>query len=83
MNRSYYDRNRMVTHRMVTESPAAVCPCERTVTRTDDCGDMVVAMAYVPWQTLGTVYQSDTAFMQGTLFPELDKPLMVGGERCG
>lgn len=39
----------------------------------------VVAMAYVPWQRLERVYDSDKAFCRGTLFPELDKPFMVGG----
>ncbi len=45
----------------------------------DQCADMVVAMAYVPWQLLDTIYEPENAFPRGTLFPELDKPLMVGG----
>ena len=47
------------------------------------CDDMVVAMAYVPWQELETVYEPENGFPRGTIFPELDKPLMVGGNCCG
>lgn len=36
-------------------------------------------MAYVPWQTLETVYEAEDGYVRGTVFPELDKPLMVGG----
>lgn len=33
-----------------------------------------VAMAYVPFQGQGEVYDSHTALKKGTLFPVLDKP---------
>ncbi len=34
-----------------------------------------VAMAYVPWQHLCTIYENlEEAFKTGTIFPELDKP---------
>lgn len=39
----------------------------------------VVAMAYVPWQHLQTVYETDYGFDRGTIFPELDKPWLAGG----
>lgn len=39
----------------------------------------VVAMAYVPWQHLQTVYEPDYGFERGTIFPELDKPWLPGG----
>lgn len=39
----------------------------------------VVAMAYVPWQHLTSVYETAKAFQYGTLFPELDKPWNPGG----
>lgn len=45
----------------------------------NDCANHVVAMAYVPWQVLNTVYEPEAGFEQGTIFPELDKPWMVGG----
>lgn len=39
-----------------------------------------VAMSYVPYQKLGEIYSEETALLNGTLFPELDKPFMKG--RC-
>ena len=44
---------------------------------------MVVAMAYVPWQQLDTVYEAENGYPRGTIFPELDKPWMAGGTCCG
>ena len=35
---------------------------------------MVLAMAYVPMQTFGKIYEADVALGMGTLFPELNKP---------
>lgn len=40
-----------------------------------------VAMAYVPWQHLTYIYENlDEALMNGTIFPELNKPFE--GRRC-
>ncbi len=39
----------------------------------------VLAMAYVPIQSLNVVYTEDDALCQGTLFPDLDKPWLVKG----
>lgn len=36
--------------------------------------NMVVAMAYVPFQQFSKVYPPEKALDAGTLFPELDKP---------
>ena len=36
--------------------------------------DPQVAMAYIPFQQLGSVYTAERALDAGTLFPELDKP---------
>jgi len=33
-----------------------------------------VAMAYVPYQMMGTLYEDEIGLEKGTLFPELDKP---------
>ncbi len=41
---------------------------------------MVPAMAYVPTQFYDTVYEIDEGYSRGTIFPELDKPFMMG---CG
>lgn len=39
----------------------------------------VPAMAYVPWQNMGTLYELDEALEVGTLFPELNKPFLAAG----
>ena len=36
------------------------------------------AIAYVPFQKLTTVYEDEAALMAGTLFPDLDKPFLMG-----
>ena len=36
-------------------------------------------MVYLQMQQLCSVYQPEQALTQGTLFPELDKPFMMGG----
>lgn len=38
--------------------------------------DFVVAMAYVPWQKFGPLYEAEKGLMAGTIFPELDKPFL-------
>lgn len=48
----------------------------------EECPGQVVAMAYVPWQHLEQVYEVEDGFCRGTIFPELDKPWMVGGGCC-
>lgn len=37
----------------------------------------ILAMAFVNVQQLNSVYDCDTGFSNGTIFPCLDKPLMV------
>lgn len=39
-----------------------------------------LAMAYVPFQQWGKVYDEDDALCRGTLFPELDLPFKGGYE---
>ena len=40
-----------------------------------------VAMAYVPWQRFGRLYDDlEQAYNYGTVFPELNKPFT--GRRC-
>ncbi len=87
MNRSYYNRNQTMARRQIYNTVAQdSCPCQPTAYQaepTADCEKMVLAMSYVPWQHWNTVYEADTAFVQGTLFPELDKPWLAGGMNCG
>ena len=37
-----------------------------------------LAMAYVPMQQLSAVYEDEVALKVGTLFPDLDKPFLMG-----
>lgn len=41
-----------------------------------DLSQKSLAMAYVPMQVWGKVYDPETALCRGTLFPELDKPFI-------
>lgn len=87
LNRSYYNRGQaMMRQRMYNTMIHDACPCENVARNAEpavDCDAMTVAMAYVPWQRWSTVYEPDTAFMQGTLFPDLDKPWLAGGMNYG
>ena len=40
---------------------------------------MQLAMAYVPWQRFGPLYEPDQALQVGTIFPELNKPFTGKG----
>lgn len=42
-----------------------------------------LAIAYVRWQELSNVYEPEKALIQGTLFPELDKPFYGRRARYG
>ena len=41
--------------------------------------DLSLAMAYIPFQNLGVIYDDDKALKTGTLFEELDKPFSGKG----
>lgn len=45
--------------------------------------NLSLAMSYVPYQQFSKVYSNEEALINGTLFPELDKPFMraAGGMR--
>lgn len=58
----------------------------QTVSRTEKCDkydkyeDMVLAMAYVPWQKWQKIYDAEKGFCRGTIFEELDLPFRgIGG----
>lgn len=40
----------------------------------------VLAMAFVNIQDLNSLYDVETGFSNGTIFPELNKPLVIGGQ---
>lgn len=54
----------------------------RTVTTCDKEIPFLPVMAYVPRQTLTTVFETERALQCGTLFPEIYKPFK-GGRRNG
>ena len=43
---------------------------------------MVLAMAYVPWQRWGNLYDLEQALIAGTIFADLNKPLRETGGCC-
>ena len=45
--------------------------------------EVSLAIAYVPWQVMGNVYEPDEALKSGTLFPELNKPFYGRRARYG
>lgn len=51
------------------------CGCRRE----DPLYGMPIAMAYVPWQTWGDIYDLCEGFQSGTVFKELDKPFLGRG----
>lgn len=51
------------------------CGCRRE----DSLYGMPLAMAYVPWQTWGEIYDVCEGFQTGTIFEELNKPFLGRG----
>ena len=49
-------------------------PAPQPVIRHDISENMVLAMAYIPWQTWRNIYDTDRALSCGTIFQELDLP---------
>lgn len=54
----------------------------RTTAMRDSEAPFLPVMAYVPCQTLTTVFEAERALQCGTLFPEIYKPFK-GGRRNG
>jgi hypothetical protein len=55
-------------------------PSRFTTPVTGDLSTYPIAMAYVPMQQWSQTYPLSQGFSQGTIFPELDLPFMMG--RC-
>lgn len=68
--------------RNYTMSQTAECGCGRMTGTAHMRDDFALAMAYVPWQYFGNVYEPDKALLVGTIFPELDKPFLAEGRGC-
>lgn len=53
---------------------------DNDIRRNNNCDNMPIAMAYVPWQKWKSTYDPEKALERGTIFPELDLPFS-GGDR--
>ena len=49
------------------------CGCRNSLEKIDQ---YPLAMAYVPWQKFGNIYELEEGFRAGTIFPELNQPFM-------
>lgn len=47
--------------------------------REDNMNANVLTMAFVNVQPLESLYDTETGFSNGTIFPNINKPLRVGG----
>lgn len=74
-----------------TRSTDCGCMTNENQSRSTNCGcmtndnssqKMVLAMAYVPWQRWGNLYDLDQALMAGTIFADLNKPFRGTGGCC-
>lgn len=54
-------------------------PVAQPIVKRDTSENMVLAMAYVPWQTWRNIYDMDRALSCGTIFQELDLPFQGKG----
>ena len=64
---------------MANKSQSASCGC---MANDNASQKMVLAMAYVPWQRWGNLYDLDQALMAGTIFADLNKPFRGTGGCC-
>ena len=75
-----------IESRMVTELPEVIIPSMPLPITAfvqepamEECGYCITpAMAYVPMQKWGHIYEAEMGMERGTLFPELDLPFLGG-----
>ena len=78
-----YGNNYNGNYRHVTQVQAS--NTERSISMANEVkpschDDMVLAMAYVKWQTWQNIYDAEKALHHGTIFQELDLPFCgIGG----
>ena len=81
--------NNFGTYSCAVNRPATTAACATPACATPACGspcptmpldEMPLGMAYVPWQTFGTMYPMSQGLRRGTMFPCLDFDFM--GRRC-
>lgn len=66
----------------MNENIQSNCGCMVKDDHADYTQKMVLAMAYVPWQHWGKLYDLNQAFMEGTIFVDLNKPFRGTGGCC-
>lgn len=76
----HYRSNASVTMRGpdYRQMPSGACFNRRET----DLENMPLAMAYVPWQSWRSIYETRKGFCRGTIFEELDKPFRGMGGGC-
>lgn len=83
---NYRMNNRSMNTRSVPYRNQTNCtaePCTKVMTTQKiHWGDLPVAMAYVPMQKYGKVFEPSKALQMGTIFPELCKPFCGKGGGC-
>jgi len=63
-------------NRNMNQNNSCCNPTIQSYPKIETSKDMVLAMAYVPWQCFGNVLEPDQALKKGTMFPELYKPFV-------
>ena len=62
-------------------------PCEQNTSQGWGLSTHPLAMVYAPYQSFQNLYDIETALSHGTLFSELDLPILTangpGGQSCG
>lgn len=66
--------------RTAVDYPRIQAPCG--CVRDEGVTTLPLAMAYVPRQSWGQVYDERVALERGTIFPELDMPFLGAGRHC-
>jgi len=64
----------------------APTPCSCVQEHTQDCTYVAVpttGIVYIAMQEFKDLYDTCVGFGRGTIFAELDKPLLAGGRNCG
>ena len=66
-------------HNQSTCMPYRPAPAASPVICKESCSNMVLAMAYTPWQTWRDIYDAEKGFHCGTIFQELNLPFYGKG----
>ena len=86
---SGYPSQRPIPDPTPRPASSSSCQCNLRTEASDFCEtypalpeNVVLAMAYVPWQYWSNLYSRPKAFQQGTIFVDLNKPFYGKGACC-